>query len=220
MIFNKTNFNACGERSDWDLGNQVLYDLCKNHPFHNKPDEIIAKMWLIGRSYAASIERRKNKKNETNDEFYSKVVNEVINFNRQEKLDERIKKLDNLEINKSMVKQLLVLHKDLLKLLEKLTKLDKRSFVSKYLHFHCENIPIYDSRAKIGMMALSKGFKKETKLIKKDLINELNKEEYDEEYLDFCSRYLACYNSIKSKIGNKKISARWMDNYLLYLAEK
>ncbi len=49
----------------WDLGNQVLYDLCSKHPFHKTPQEIIAKVWLIGRSYAAALERRKNKRSDS-----------------------------------------------------------------------------------------------------------------------------------------------------------
>ncbi|MCI0640696.1 MAG: hypothetical protein L0Y72_16605 [Gemmataceae bacterium] len=44
----------------WDLGNAALYDLCQEHPGHKKRDEIIAKIWLIGRSYSASIERRRH----------------------------------------------------------------------------------------------------------------------------------------------------------------
>ena len=42
----------------WDLGNKVLYDLCSSYPYHKTDEEIIAKIWLIGRSYAAAIERR------------------------------------------------------------------------------------------------------------------------------------------------------------------
>ena len=34
---------ACGP-SKWDIGNQVLYDLCKSHPTHKTDDEIIAKV--------------------------------------------------------------------------------------------------------------------------------------------------------------------------------
>jgi len=44
--------------SPWDLGNQTLYSLCQDHPMHDRDDVIIAKVWLIGRSYAAAVERR------------------------------------------------------------------------------------------------------------------------------------------------------------------
>jgi hypothetical protein len=45
--------------SIWDLGNQVLYSLCQAHPRHDHSDAIVAKVWLIGRSYAAAIERER-----------------------------------------------------------------------------------------------------------------------------------------------------------------
>jgi len=42
----------------WDFGNQVLYDMCRANPQHKEDRIIIGKIWLIGRSYAAAIERR------------------------------------------------------------------------------------------------------------------------------------------------------------------
>lgn len=47
--------------SYWDVGNSVLYDMCRKYPNHGKEDEIIAKVWLIGCSYSAAIERRRNR---------------------------------------------------------------------------------------------------------------------------------------------------------------
>ena len=37
----------------WDVGNKVLYDLCRLYPRHEQVDQIVAKVWLIGRAYAA-----------------------------------------------------------------------------------------------------------------------------------------------------------------------
>lgn len=39
-------------------GDSVLYRMCKETPEHTNPDIISGKMWLIGRAYAASPERR------------------------------------------------------------------------------------------------------------------------------------------------------------------
>jgi len=58
----------------WDLGNQVLYDLCRNHPDHSRDDVIIAKIWLIGRTYAAAIERRLVAHKTEGDAFYETEV--------------------------------------------------------------------------------------------------------------------------------------------------
>lgn len=46
----------------WDFGNNILYTMCQENPKHEKEDIIIGKIWLIGRSYSAAIERRKEVK--------------------------------------------------------------------------------------------------------------------------------------------------------------
>ena len=46
------------EKESISVGNKVLYDLCKSYPMNDDVNGLIAKLWLIGRSYSASIERR------------------------------------------------------------------------------------------------------------------------------------------------------------------
>src|SRR5688500_9905878 len=58
----------------WDVGNQVLYDLCKRYPRHDQVDQIVAKVWLIGRAYSAAIERRRTKTEFLGDAFYTQHV--------------------------------------------------------------------------------------------------------------------------------------------------
>lgn len=55
--------------SPWRVGNDVLYSLCRTRPRHIHQGDILAKIWLIGRSYAVAIERRTEKSDE-NDDFY------------------------------------------------------------------------------------------------------------------------------------------------------
>jgi hypothetical protein len=55
----------------WDVGNQALYDLCRKHPGHTQPEVIIGKFWLIGRTYAAAVERRRQKDGYAGDRFYT-----------------------------------------------------------------------------------------------------------------------------------------------------
>jgi hypothetical protein len=50
------------EDDKWKFGNDILYQLCHDQPKHNDDSVIIAKIWLIGRSYAAAFERRKDRK--------------------------------------------------------------------------------------------------------------------------------------------------------------
>ena len=59
----------------WEASNRVLYDLCREHPAHRESGEILAKVLLIGRVYAAAIERRRNKEDDhENDRFYIDTV--------------------------------------------------------------------------------------------------------------------------------------------------
>jgi len=46
-------------RTAYDVGKDALYEMCRKHPRHNREDEVISKIWLIGRSHSAAIERRR-----------------------------------------------------------------------------------------------------------------------------------------------------------------
>ena len=63
----------------WRLGNDVLYGLCKEHRRHDNPNAIIAKFWLVGRAYAAAVERRKRSRDHAGafvvgDDFYTRSL--------------------------------------------------------------------------------------------------------------------------------------------------
>jgi hypothetical protein len=127
----------------WDFANKVLYDLCKQNPDHNRDDVIIAKIWLIGRTYAAAIERRRKSGGILGDAFYEKKVAPMI---RKSPIDAWLNALhagssDDLALT-------LETHKNVMDLFCKISGLEKRSLASKYLHFHFPNrFYIYDSRA-------------------------------------------------------------------------
>jgi hypothetical protein len=70
---------AAGSESPWDVANEVLYSLCRRYPSHDAIGPVLAKINLIGRAYAAAIERRKNKRaSEQNDAFYLDTVGPTI----------------------------------------------------------------------------------------------------------------------------------------------
>jgi hypothetical protein len=133
----------------WRLGNDVLYQLCEKYPKHDRVDVIIAKFWLIGRSYAAAVERRKIKEEgaPVGDDFYTeilakRILDSEIDFWFEELLADRD------DIYPMAVK----IHKRLTCLLHGITKQYNRSLASKYLHFHFPNIfYIYDTRASGGL---------------------------------------------------------------------
>jgi len=147
---------ACNERADrWAFGNQVLYDLCKKHPDHERTDVVIAKVWLIGRSYAAAVERRKRSSGPlvANDPFYENYVAPTLMRSR---LDEYLSRLrQGSPLKGQVVIDVLATHKHLQDVLSSITGLEKRSFVSKYLHFHLPKMfLLYDTRATQGLSKL------------------------------------------------------------------
>ena len=149
MQITRADVDIALKPSPWDLGNQVLYKLCRDHPRHDRGDVIIAKIWLIGRTYAAAIERRKNAL-ASNDDFYETTVVERI---KGSPLDEWLGQLPKRGTDAWADLGLAVtIHKRLMDLFSDMTGLAKRSLASKYLHFHRPDMFfLYDTRAKAAL---------------------------------------------------------------------
>lgn len=196
------------EPSPWDLGNQVLYSLCQNHPQHDRADVIIAKVWLIGRSYAAAIERRKNTKG-SSDNFYEKTV---VKEMKKPAVDQWLSSLpDRMTDPWRELGQVIVVHKRLMDLFTKMTDLEKRSLASKYLHFHRPDLFfIYDSRAK---GAISKA----TPSIRK--IARIQAKQADHEYLTFVRRCQWIRDDVARRF-NTLLTPRQLDKILLRIKDR
>jgi hypothetical protein len=136
----------------WDFGNQVLYDLCEKNRGHTRDDIIIAKIWIIGRSYAAAIERRPRiTDGPVGDAFYETCVARQI---RESPIDDWFQSLRDSPIEDTATN--LEMHKRLMDLFYSISRLDKRSLASKYLHFHFrDRFYIYDSRASAAISQLT-----------------------------------------------------------------
>src|SRR5688572_25232801 len=64
---------ARSEEADvWRFGNSVLYRMCRENPHHDDLSVIVGKIWLIGRTYAAAVERFRTV------EGASRVENEIF----------------------------------------------------------------------------------------------------------------------------------------------
>lgn len=194
--------------SVWNKGNGVLYDMCSRYPTHNADDEIIAKIWLIGRSYAAAIERRKQKSDEDGDGFYTNNVAPMI---RKSKIDHFLEPLKGYrKITADNFEEIMTVHLYVTDLFNKISGLDKRSLASKYLHFHYPMMFfIYDSRACNGIRKFSSITGRASKTT--DALA-------DNEYRKFSEKCLALRSHIKEKFG-QSLKPREIDNLLLF-AEK
>ncbi len=200
------------------LGNNMLYNMCKEHPSHKDIGDIISKVWLIGRSYAAAIERTSSNKNgdikKDGEDFYVEKVGprfsekaKVIN------LDDRLKELNDSPgdfIENANMVQVLVLHKDMVDLLKEISGMEKRSLASKYLHFHCKKkVLIYDSRASKAVNAIVRLYK-----IKSKKSGE-STGRIDKTYACFVCKVIAIVEEITRQTGLQP-DPRTFDNFLLH----
>lgn len=176
------------------LLNKVLYDLCEEHFDHTSPNAIVAKTQLIGRTYAVALERRKNKK-EINDNFYA---DSVVKTFKESVLDYQLATLKkNQDLTYKALHEALKTHKYLTDLLFELTELEKRSFSSKYLHFHLPHLFfIYDSRAVSSLRAIQEKLPKE----RKELWDIINDSSVDKEYSKFACKCFYLTEKIRQEL--------------------
>ena len=193
------------KKNSWTLGNEVLYRLCREHPFHKTYDEIGAKIWLIGRAYSASIERRKEKTSINDDYYDTKVIPQI----KKSGIDEWIK---NCKIQKTKDSCLLA-HKKTTDLFQRISGLEKRSLASKYLHFHQPDLFfLYDSRARHGIGVLFKELH-----LKRE--KEVDNDFFDKGYASFFNKCLKAQAEIVKRYGIH-LKCRELDTLLINIANE
>jgi hypothetical protein len=141
--------------SPWDFSNRLLYELCANHPAHSNTGEVLAKILLIGRVYAAAIERRRTTTDEDqNDDYYISNVAPAI---QKSPMDEWLQEARiAVPGTPGGFATLVAIHSNVTNLFRKISGLEKRSLASKYLHFHVPRLfYIFDSRAVKAMQHFS-----------------------------------------------------------------
>lgn len=192
------------EEDPWWLGNRVLYELCKEYPGHTDQRQIIAKVWLIGRAYSASVERGRSI-NRTDSSgltgFYEKVAKAL----GDSELDNRLAEVREREgFSEETLPAIISTHASLVQALKAVNSRQKRSFASKYLHFHEPTVfPIYDSIAvaSLGNFVPPQRERRFTKL------------DGDTDYRRFAVRVLAFKNRIEHEFG-RELTPRQLDRLL------
>jgi hypothetical protein len=208
---NKKQLDSARQNNVWDFGNAILYKLCQDNFKHDTDDRILTKVLFIGRIYAAAVERRKNKSADINDNFYTDTVAPTF---KKSKLDDKLSDLKTLKVEKiESIQSILQTHYYLTSMLQKITALDKRSFSSKYLHFHLPNLfYIYDSRAVTALRQFTSQVPKDLKYIR-ELDN------IDNEYAKFYCKCFDLKRQIKTQF-NIELTHRQLDNLLIEVANK
>jgi hypothetical protein len=203
---------AMNESADpWRVGNEALYDLCRKHPSHTDSAAVIGKMWVIGRTYAAAVERRKMSRggSETlGDRFY---IQEVAPTIARSDLDRRLKNLQQVKDPDQRWHNMLAVHKYLVDVLRSLTGLEKRSLASKYLHFHQPStFYIFDDRAKRAIRRICWSTKLQLQPVPPSV---------DAQYGHFVVRALALCDHVSREHG-RGMSPRQLDRLLLAVADR
>jgi hypothetical protein len=186
--------------------NEVLYRMCAEQPSHSDVDIIESKLGLIGRAYAATMERKA--KTDTGEKFnLHDAAHKVVKFGVElDRLISELRKIGRPEFENARI--LLSTHAWLTARFNDLTKLDKRSLASKYLHFHAPlSVFIFDSVAKRGLR------EKLPALLVDRKRPSLTSPEADKEYLTF-TRDCLLFREEKERELGKSISARRLDSFL------
>lgn len=192
---------------EWDFGNKILYRMCEEYPAHTDVNVAVGKIWLIGRSYAAAIERGRKREHSEEDFYFTSVAKLFEKYG--EELDGRIAALQSAALNDEAARETVRLHKWWQDCIREITEDEKRSLVSKYLHFHLRDIVyIYDSRAAAGIGAL----------VTRQRGTE-TPHDADAVYADFVGRVRTLAKAIETAFG-VTLTPREMDEFLLYVEEE
>jgi len=126
----------------WKPVDGELYDLCRRRPRHDDFADAYTKVAVIGRVYAAGIARS----SKADGDREAAVPNGLVSLGTG--ITGRLAKVGDSDLDRSTFTQILELHAWVCQeLLAHTGNTWQQSFVSKYLHFHCPIVPIFDSRA-------------------------------------------------------------------------
>jgi hypothetical protein len=200
-------FRAAAAEYDqiWRAADDVLYELCRRNPGHQQLDAVLAKVMIIGRTYAGGLERVAGR--DRSEEPPLIRVARFIHSNGTE-FDEAIEALRPVTFPPTPADQIILLreHDRLTSRLAEATRGSRpRSFVSKYLHFHVPTVPIFDSIAlqRIGWY-----------ISHADAGNVRRRPNADLTYAGYLSRLLVLHRWVTDACGPKAVSLKHLDHFL------
>jgi len=194
--------SSAQDKTHWEIANKILYKICRDYPRHDSIEVAIAKIWIIGRTYAAAIERGAE---HAGDQFYETKVGPqmVVGI---DSIFEPLRTIKSVaDKNLSMVMEAYNLTNELLR---DIAGKERRSLSSKYLHFHFPNLYyLYDSRALGQIKQLTDG-------VGKNLPDDFKRGGFDPVYTRF---YLRCWSLVRSihEAYGIRLTPRQLDNLLL-----
>lgn len=197
-------------KQNWRTYNAVLYEMCESHPGHRTMDEVVAKVGLISRAYAAGLERHALPNGEGAIIDVAKTL--VAKAPEVEALIQQARGAasDGNDLDRTNLSVVVHVHGSLQRITAVATRSSVRSWVSKYLHFHVPGTPIFDSRAEVVLRArFHRRGGRNTHFSCPD--------GGDFQYWSFCNRFLSMWIEA-GKLGVPRTVKR-LDQHLLYLAD-
>lgn len=204
----KTQVEKAKKPDIWEFSNKVLYDLCEKYPKHDDLEVTVAKICIIGRIYAATLERRKKQdKPIDKDQLYKEVATKLKKDTQIRRSIVALRRKRSIENNKEII---LKTHKKLVDIFEGLTSMEKHSLASKYLHFHAPKLFfIYDKHAREGFSAICPNYRTTRR----------RSGQFDDKYENFFLKMLDLQSWI-TKTFNEALLPRELDRLLLKKYEK
>jgi hypothetical protein len=128
--------------TSWQPVDSELYKLCGRRPSQHAFADVYTKTAVIGRVYEAGVQRAFRGSGDPESVVARNLVDQA------DLIDQGLDQLKGQSLNRSTAAQIIELHGRITKGLSAATgNIWLTSFVSKYLHFHCPIVPIYDSTA-------------------------------------------------------------------------
>lgn len=189
----------------WAVGDAVLYRLCREYPHHADVQEVVAKLWLVGRAYSAAIERRpvtQGVVKESMKAYYRRAAEALI----ASEIDAAIAALpSNPPESLEDVGRTLPIHMHVMGCIKSVSNADQRSFASKYLHFHRPDwFVMFDSVAVRGLC----------RLLGRAPSRQLRSPLSDAEYTRFVARAWQLRHYLES-LSDSSLTLRALDRLLL-----
>jgi hypothetical protein len=132
----------------WKSVDDHLYDLCRLRPRHDDPDDVYTKVAIVGRVYSAGVVRNWTDVRDSEYETAKVLVTKAA------RIEAGLDGLGGRSFDDpDAAGKIVELHRDVIDA----THLHPRcgnyltSFVSKYLHFHCPIVPIFDNEAEAAI---------------------------------------------------------------------
>lgn len=209
MPFSVEQFHLAARdyRSHWRLADEQLYELCRQFPTHDRPDAVLAKLMIIGRTYATGLERSLG-----GSSALSRAASHLARH--ADEVDLIIAQLDHLTepLPREALNASLRAQSDLVRLLRPASTHSRglHSFATKYLHFHRPVVPLFDRLAEEGLRRLYRGQRIDAPIEPEP--------DFDPIYVQFLRRWWRAYTEAVRMVGPESVSVKLIDYYLLVVA--